>query len=336
MGTCPGMPAAHRSLAATYAETGPSSVLQVREVDVPAPGPGEVLVRIAVSGVNPTDWKSRAGATAQLGFAFQVPDQDGAGVVEAVGDGVDPARVGERVWVLLAAWQSQWGTASQLALVPAARAVPLPEGASFDLGASLGVPALTAHRCLHADGSIDGAAVLVAGGAGAVGHHAIELAVRAGARVVSTVSSPEKAALAREAGAHAVVNYRDDDAAEQVRAFAPQGIDRVVEVDLAANLELDLAVAAPHAAVVTYADTGAKPALEVRRLMTANLTLRFVLLYTFPPDALRLAVQEVGEAVAARALTTLPLHRFDLADIAAAHDAVEAGVTGKVLVDVPA
>ena len=338
VGTCPAMPDAHRTLAATYSTTGGSDVLSVSEVDLPAVGPGEVLVRVTVSGLNPTDWKSRAGATGRApAGGFQVPHQDGAGVIEAVGEGVEPARVGERVWLFFAAWQRAWGTAAQRTVVPAEQAVPLPDGASDDLGASLGIPALTAHRCLHADGPVDGRTVLVAGGAGAVGHAAIELAKHAGARVVSTVSSEEKAELARAAGADAVVNYRDPDAAEQVRAAAPDGVHRVVEVDLGANLELDLAVLAPGAAVATYADAGTgDPAVPVRRLMTANTALRFVLVYTMPRAALRLAVVEVGEALRAGALTTLPLHRFALADVAAAQDAVEAGVAGKVLLDLPA
>src|SRR5919206_1840940 len=151
-------------LAATYERTGPAhDVLRVEEVDAPAPGPGEVLVRVTVSGVNPTDYKSRSRG--EVAFPFQVPDQDGAGVVEAVGEGVDPSRVGQRVWLWFSAWRRQWGTAAQYTVVPERQAVPLPAGASDDLGASLGIPALTAHRCLFADGPVDGRTVLVAGGA---------------------------------------------------------------------------------------------------------------------------------------------------------------------------
>ena len=270
-------------------------------------------------------------------FPFHVPNQDGAGVVEAVGPGVDPARVGERVWLFFAAWQRQWGTAAQYTVIPADQAVPLPDAASDDLGASLGIPAMTAHRCLFADGSIEGGTVLVAGGAGAVGHAAIELARWAGAaRVVATVSSEEKARLAREAGAHEVVFYRSADAADQLRAAAPDGVDRVVELSLAQNLELDLAGAAPHAVISSYANEGAADAaVPVRRLMVPNLTLRFVLVYTMPPEAITAAVDGVSAAVTGGALTPLPLHRFALQDIAAAHDAVEAGAVGKVVVDVP-
>jgi NADPH2:quinone reductase len=324
-------------LAARYERTGAArEVLRVGEVDAPAPGPGEVRVRLRVSGVNPTDWKSRAGATERpLAHGFQIPNQDGAGVIEAVGEGVDPARAGERVWVFFAAWQRPWGTAAQWTVVPAERAVALPDGASDDLGASLGIPAMTAHRCLLADGPVDGATVLVAGGAGAVGHAAIELANWLGARVIATVSSEEKAALARAAGAHAVVNYRLSDAAEQIRVHAPDGVDRVVEVALGPNLALDLDVAGANAAIVTYADTGGEAAVPPRRLMAPNLVLRFVLVYTMPPAAIAAAVADVSAAVRDGALSTLPLHRFALEDTAGAHDAVEAGAVGKVVIDVP-
>ena len=322
-------------IAAHYTETGASSVLQVSEIATPSPGLGEVRVRLAVAGVNPTDWKSRAGATAKLAFDFQVPGQDGAGVIDAVGSGVDEGRVGERVWVYFAAYQRQWGTAAQFCVVPSEQAVPLPPGASFDLGASLGIPALTAYHCLRADGPVVGADVLVAGGAGAVGHAAIELAVWSGARVVSTVSGPEKGVLADVAGASVVVNYRDDDAADQIRAAAPDGVSRIVELALGPNLELDLAVIAPHGVIATYAADAATASVPVRALMTPNLTLRFVLVYTIGRAALRSAVDGVCEALAVGALTTLPMHRFPLSDTAGAHDAVESGAVGKVVIDMP-
>jgi len=322
-------------IAAVYRETGASGVLSVEEVGTPAPGPGEVRVRVAVAGVNPTDWKSRAGTTGEVAFDFQVPGQDGAGVIDAVGDGVDASRVGERVWVYFAAWRRQWGTAAQFCVVPSEQAVALPAGTSFELGASLGIPALTAFHCLRADGPIVGADVLVAGGAGAVGHAAIELAVWSGARVVSTVSGPEKGVLADVAGASVVVNYRDDDAADQICAAAPDGVSRIVELALGPNLELDLAVIAPHGVIATYAADAATASVPVRALMTPNLTLRFVLVYTIGRAALRSAVDGVCEALAVGALTTLPMHRFPLSDTAGAHDAVESGAVGKVVMDIP-
>jgi NADPH2:quinone reductase len=322
-------------LAAYYTETGGTDVLTVGEIETPSPGPGEVRVRLSVAGVNPTDWKSRAGATAALAFDFQVPGQDGAGIIDAVGEGVDAGRVGERVWVYFAAYQRQWGTAAQYTVVPSEQAVPLPAGASFELGASLGIPALTAYHCLNADGPVRGRSVLVAGGAGAVGHAAIELAHWAGARVIATVSGDEKAALARDAGADAVVNYRSGDAAEQIRAAAPEGIDRIVELALGPNLELDLAVAARHAVISTYAADQATAEIPIRPLMAPNLVLRFVMVYAIPRAALRAAVDGVSQAIAVGALTPLPIHRFALEDTAAAHDAVESGVVGKVVIDLP-
>ncbi|MHB1930267.1 MAG: NADPH:quinone reductase [Acidimicrobiales bacterium] len=319
--------------AALYDRTGPArEVLRVEEIDRPDPGPGEVSVRVTVSAVNPTDWKARAGATPRPIDGFQVPNQDGAGVIDRVGEGVEPGRVGQRVWLMLAA-TGRWGTAAEYCVVPAEHAVALPDGVSDDLGASLGVPAVTAQLCLTADGPLAGASVLVAGGAGAVGHFAIELARRAGARVATTVSSEHKAELARAAGADLVVDYNDPDAAERLKRWAPR-MDRIVEVNLAANLDLDLALSGPGTSVVTYAATGDDPTLPVRRCMTANVVLRFVLLYGIPHDDLMRSVRAVGDALAAGDLTALPAHRFGLEETAAAHEAVEAGAVGKVLIDV--
>jgi NADPH:quinone reductase len=317
--------------AALYRSMGKAAeVFRVEEVGRPEPGPGEVLVRVHASGVNPTDYKARSGAVPRPMEDDQIPHHDGAGVIEAVGAGVDPGRVGERVWLWFAAVGRRWGTAAEWTALPARQASPLPDGASFELGATLGVPAMTAHRCLFSDGPVHGQTVLVAGGAGAVGHFAIELARRAGARVVTTVSSADKAALAEKAGADLVVNYRSPDAADQVRAFGP--VDRVIEVALGANLELDLAVVRPHATIVTYAAEAANPALPVRACMTANVTLRFVLLYGVPMAALDQAAADITAALAAGELTGLPVHRFALADIAAAHEAAEGGAVGKVIV----
>jgi NADPH:quinone reductase len=317
--------------AALYRSTGKAAdVLRVEEVPRPEPGPGEILVRVYASGINPTDYKARSGAVPRPFDDFQIPHHDGAGVIEAVGSGVDSARVGQRVWLYMAAAGRRWGTAAEWTVVPERQAVPLPDGASFELGASLGVPATTAQYCLFCDGPVNGQTVLVAGGAGAVGHFAIELAKRAGARVVTTVSSTEKAALAEKAGADLVVNYRSPGAVDQIKAFGP--VHRVIEVALGANLKLDLAVVRPQAAIVTYAAEAADPALPVRACMTANLTLKFVLLYGVPMTTLDQAAADITAALAAGELTGLPLHKFSLADIAAAHEAAESGIAGKVIV----
>ncbi len=348
---------AHRRLATvagvraiTYTQTGDPDVLTLVDREPTAPGPGEVQVRVHRSGVNPTDWKNRRGAEpGTLVDPTQVPDQDGAGVIEAVGDGVDAARVGERVWMFEAAYQRPEGTAQELTVVPADRAVPLPDDASFDLGAALPIPFMTAHRCLTvteggpdhlAPGVLAGRTVLVSGGAGAVGNAAIQLARWAGATVITTVSSDEKAALARAAGAHHVVNYREQDVVAEVRKVAPDGVDTIVEVAAAANADIDVQVAGMHASVAVYADDGGAPlSVAVRPLMVPNVRFQFVLVYTAPQGWKSLAVRDLTEALRAGAIRVgeeagLPLHHYPLERTADAHAAVEAGAVGKVLVDV--
>ncbi len=321
--------------AAVYERHGAAAdVLRVDDIDRPEPGPGEVRVRMELSGINPTDWKSRSGATPRPVDVFQVPHHDGTGVIDAVGEGVNASRVGQRVWTFLAAAGRRWGTAAQWSVVPARQAVPLADSASAELGACLGVPAMTAHRCLFADGPVEGKNVLVAGGAGAVGHFAIELAKYYGAGVVTTVSGPQKAELARSAGADLVVNYRDADAADQVRAFAPQ-MDRIVELALGANIDLDLAVSGPQTHLVDYAAEPADPVLPVRRCMNANVTLRFILLYGVPAAALDRAAADISAAAAAGALSPLPITRYPLDEVVAAQQAVESNAVGKVVVEIP-
>lgn len=317
--------------AALYEETGPAGVLKVREVDRPEPGPGEVRVGIEASGINPTDWKTRAGLTPRPVGGFQVPHHDGAGVIDAVGEGVAASRVGERVWTYMAAFGNRWGTAAQWSVLPAGRAVPLPAAAPASLGACLGVPALTAYQCLHSDGPIAGKSILVAGGAGAVGHYAIELAKSAGATVVTTVSGEAKAELAKAAGADLVVNYREAGAADRIKdEIGP--VDRIIEVDLTGNLALDLAVLRPAGQIVSYASGPVDPVLPVRACMGANLLLRFVLLYGVPEDTLAAAATMISNLVTAGKLTSLPVREYPLDQIAAAQGAVEAGAIGKVLV----
>jgi NADPH:quinone reductase len=339
--------------AITYSRTGDSSVLQLVDRDVPKPGTGEVRVRVVVSGVNPTDWKRRSGnagvAGLEMDFPEVVPNQDGAGVVDAIGADVTGLSVGERVWVFMAQNQRPGGTAQEYVVLPATNVAPLPDGVNFEVGASLGVPAMTAHRALTvaedwparlSPGSHDGATVLVAGGAGAVGHAAIQLARWAGARVITTVSSPEKGALATAAGAHHVVNYRTEDAAAAIRDIAPDGVDVIVEVSPRQNAELDSAVAKNRASIAIYAnDGGDSLTLDVGRNMMLNARYQFLILYTLGDDTLRHGAEDLSAAAADGALDVgedagLPLHVFDLENTAAAHDAVEAGVTGKVLIRV--
>ncbi|WP_065965032.1 NADPH:quinone reductase [Curtobacterium sp. UCD-KPL2560] len=334
-----------------YTKPGDSSVLDLVDREVPQPGPGEVRVRVVVSGVNPTDWKARAGGTYGDGLPFPeiTPNQDGAGVVDAVGEGVEDLAEGDRVWLYMAAASRPTGTAQEYTVVPAARAVRLPEGTSFDVGASLGVPAMTAHRALTthehgpsrlSPGALAGRTVLVAGGAGAVGHAAVQLARWAGATVVTTISSDAKAALATAAGAHHTVNYRDEDAAARIREIAPDGVDIVVEVSIPQNADLVADVLANHGVVSIYANNGGDHAtLPIRPNMSVNARYQFLLLYTIGDDALTAAAEDVTAALRDGVLPVgedagLPLVRFALEDTAAAHDAVEGDAVGKVLIDV--
>jgi NADPH2:quinone reductase len=337
--------------AIVHSLTGDSDVLHLAERATPEPGPGEVRVRVVVSGVNPTDWKSRRGTHPSQATPFpqMVPNEDGAGIVDALGAGVTTLQVGQRVWMWEAAWGRADGTAQEQVILPVRQVVALPDHASFDLGASLGIPALTAHRCLtvaegspvrlHPDAML-GQMVLVAGGAGAVGHAAIQLARWAGASVITTVSSSAKAELARLAGADHVVNYHDENAAATILAIAPNGVNVVVEVDFAANQALDREVAAPGATVAVYAATaGSEVTLPLRDHMLRNTRFQFVLVYTVSSEAKDAAVSAVRAVVADGALTVgagvgLPVIRYPLERTADAHDAVEAGAIGKVLIDV--
>ncbi|WP_299960434.1 NADPH:quinone reductase [uncultured Modestobacter sp.] len=335
--------------AITYTQPGGPDVLQLVDRDTPDPGPGEVRVRLAFSGVNPTDWKSRSSA--QPGPEGQVPNQDGAGTIEAVGQGVDPVLVGERVWVWEAAWQRPHGTAAEHTVVPARQTVLLGQDPSFELGASLGIPFLTAHRCLTvaeslpdrlAPGSLNGRTVLVQGGAGAVGNAAIQLARWAEATVIATVSSPAKAQLAAKAGAHHVIDYKQQDVVAEVRKIVPAGVDTIVEVSAAQNAAVDAQVIGAHGAVAMYADDGgAEVTIPVRTQMGPNARWQFVLVYTEPTRAKDLAVEDVNAAVLDGAVRVgedagLPLHVYPLAETAAAHQAVQDGAVGKVLIDVTA
>jgi len=332
--------------AISYSRPGDSGVLEIVDRDIREPQSGEVRVSVVVSGVNPTDWKSRANGPVS---SPKVPNQDGAGVVDAVGLDVTGFSVGDRVWLWDVAFQTVEGTAQQYVTLPAAQVVALPDGESFDTGSSLGIPALTAHLALAANsagparlapGALDGRFVLVTGGAGAVGHAAIQLAVWAGATVITTVSGDEKGGLARRAGAHHVVNYRTDDVAAAVRAIAPDGVDTIVDVNIAANIDTDVEVIGANGTIASYTDDGGgQVTLSARALMGRNVRVQFLLTYTASADAKENAVAAVSAALASGALRVgdehgLPLTRFPLADTAKAHDAVEGGIVGKVLIDV--
>jgi NADPH:quinone reductase len=336
--------------AITYTRLCDPSVLQLVERPIPEPGESEVRIRVLVSGVNPTDWKSRSGTTGGAVAEPTVPNHDGAGVVDKLGAGVAGFSAGDRVWVTLAGdGRPAGGTAQEYTVVPAGRVFSLPDAADFELGASVGIPAATAHRALtvaedgparlHPD-ALSGRIVLVAGGAGAVGNAAIQLARWAGATVIATVSGEAKAKLATAAGAHNVSNYTESDAAARIRDVAPDGIDVIVEVAAGANAELDQAVLRPRGTISIYANDGGAPFnLDVRRNMGLNSRYQFVLLYTVGWDRITGAASDINQAIEDRAFRVgedagLPLHRFSLEDASAAHAAVESGAVGKVLITV--
>jgi NADPH2:quinone reductase len=336
--------------AAVYSTTGGPEVLRLEELPVPEPGPGEVRVRIHRCGVNPTDWKSRQGGSE--GAAVdppQVPGQDGAGVVDAVGEGVEEALVGLRVWVWEAAYQRPHGTAQDYALVPERQVVTMPDSASFDLGASLGIPFLTAHRCLTVSeegprrlgpGTLQGRHVLVSGGAGAVGNAAIQLAHWSDATVLTTVSNAHKAQLAAAAGADHIITYTQQDVVTEIHKIVPHGVDMIVEVAAAANAAIDAAVIGRFGAVAVYADDGKHDlAVPIRPLMVPNARWQFTMVYSVPAEAKRQAVEDVDVAVIEGAVQVgtaagVPLHHFPLEQAAEAHAAVEQRAVGKVLIDV--
>ena len=326
-----------------YEKTGPAAdVLRFGQQDAPVPAAGEVRVRLAASGVNPSDTKRRAG---WIGLSMPhpriIPHSDGAGMIDAVGEGVagvDGARVGERVWV----WNAQsggrpFGTAAEYAAVPAAQAVSLPDGASFADGAGLGVPGCTAHYAVFGDGPVGGKRILVQGGAGAVGHLAVQLATLGGAEVIATVSSAAKAEVALSGGARHAIDYRREDVAGRVLDVTDgEGVDRIIEVDLAANLETDVAVLRENGAIASYSSTsGPELSLAYYPLAFKDLRIHFVQGYLLPRAARRAAVRDLTTWLAAGQLEVRVAATFPLAETASAHEALESGrADGKILVEI--
>jgi NADPH2:quinone reductase len=317
--------------AAHYEKTGPAAdVLRVTEVPTPTPGPGEVRVRVEWSGINPSDVKSRGGLMGPPAFPSVIPHSDGAGVIEAAGEGVPASRVGERVWVWNAAWGRAHGTAADFVVLPQAQAVPLPAGVPGEAGACLGIPALTAYHALATDGGVKGQRVLVAGGAGAVGHYAVQMARLLGARqVLATVSGPEKAALARAAGADAVVNYRSEDVAARVRALTDgEGVDRVVEVDLGANLATDIRALRADGLLVAYGSGAREVPVPFGPMLLKNLALRFFIVYHLAPADRARAVADLTRWLEAGALQHNVSARLPLEQVVEGHRLVEEGRAG--------
>jgi len=323
--------------AAWYTRTGAAAeVLQVGEAATPEPVPHEVRVRLHASGVNPSDVKSRRGRPDRpMPFPRIVPHSDGAGVIDALGAGVPAARLNERVWVWNAQWQRPEGTAADYVVLPAAQAVALPAGTDFTAGACLGIPVLTAWRAVTLAGPPTGRTLLVAGGAGSVGHYAIQIAKAKGARVLATVSSPEKAAHARAAGADAVIDYRREDVAARVHELTGgDGVDLAVEVDLGGNAALLPQVLRLGGTAAVYGSNTPEVTLPFGAYLFRDIALRFFVVYELPEAVRREAIDEVTEMLDAGLLQHSIAARFPLERIAAAHEAVEGGrVIGHVVID---
>ena len=325
--------------AAWYTEAGPAQqVLTHGAQPNPEPGAGEVRVRIYVSGVNPSDVKARSGARGPLRFPFQIPHSDGAGIVERVGAGVDPSRVGERVYVWNAAWNRQLGTCAEYVCLPEQQAIALPESTDFSLGACIGIPVMTACHALMSDGPVTGKTVLVTGGAGTVGRFAIQLARWNGARVCATVSGEDKAAVARAAGAELVINYRTEGVVERVMAFTSgRGVERIVEVEFGGNLEITRQVIGQGGVIAAYGSMGNRtPALPFYELMFRHATIRMPLVYLLSEAERRAACHTINRALLDGALTAHIAARFSLDEIVRAHETVESTkAIGNVVIDVP-
>ena len=325
--------------AAWFEKFGPAKdVLRVGEFERPVAGPGEVLVRLHTSGVNPSDVKKRAGSFPNLLDAGPViPNSDGAGIIEAVGDGVDNSRIGERVWVYQAQFARQHGTAAEYVAIDESRAPRLADSAGFDVGACLGIPAMTAHRCVFADGDVGGRRILITGGAGRVGHYAIQWASRAGATVIATASNDADRQACVAAGAHDVIDHRSGNfAGDVLDASGGELVDRVVDVEFGANLETTLEVIRVGGTIATYSSTVVpEPRLPFFRMMYKDLTVRFVIVYAMPESAKQFAIADIELALNRNELQHRIAKTFALDEIASANERVEDGkIRGCVILNI--
>jgi len=309
--------------------------LVIGEQPKPGPGPGEVLVKLATTGVNPSDVKKRAGAFPNLlDDGLVIPHSDGAGVIEAVGEGVDNSRVGDRVFVYQAQFGRRFGTAAQYVAVDSIRAPRLPDNASFEVGACIGIPVMTAHRCVFADGPVQGQTVLVTGGAGRVGYYAIQWAKWAGAQVIATASNAEDEATCRAVGADHVVNHRAADWGDAVLGCTGgDKVQRVVEVEFGANLIEVLKFIATSGTIATYSSTVVKePQLPFIQMMFMDLTLRMVIVYAMPEEAKALAIADTCQLLESGALQHRIAHSLPFEQMAKSHELIEQGGFGGCVV----
>ena len=312
--------------AAWYEKNGAAAeVMKTGELTDPEPAPGEVRIRLHASAVNPSDVKARAGSR-PIRWPKLIPNSDGAGIIERIGAGVTTHKVGDRVWTFNGQWDRPFGTSAQMIALPAALAVQLPKSLNWAQGACLGIPVMTAHRCLFADGPVKGKNVLVTGGAGVVAHYAIQLAKWAGAAtVLTTVSSEAKATHARAAGADVVINYRMEDVAQRVRAVCG-GVDRIVDVDFGKNLPVSKEIIKPFGGITCYASTSVKePAFPYNDLLRLNVSVRPVFVYTMSDEAKRAAHADIARWLAETKPVFAIAERYALKDVVAAHLAVERG-----------
>ncbi len=313
-------------------------VLRLGEKETQVAGPGGVLVRVATSGVNPSDVKKRAGSFPNLlDGGFVIPNSDGAGVIESVGEGVDAGRVGERVWIYQAQYGRRFGTAAEYVAIESRRAPKLPDTASFEVGACLGIPVMTAHRCVFADGDVAGQTVLVTGGAGRVGHYAVQWASQAGATVIATASNEEDKAVCEAAGATHVVNHRGDDVVGAVlEATGGELVDRIVDVEFGGNLPVTVEVLRIGGTIASYASTAVpEPTLPFFQMMYKDITIRCVIVYAMPEAAKEHAIADIENALSADKLQHRIAHTLSLADIASSNELVERGsIRGAVVLTI--
>ncbi|MEM7759267.1 MAG: NADPH:quinone reductase [Cyanobacteria bacterium P01_A01_bin.40] len=314
--------------AAWYESTGEAQkVLQLGEMDIPEPKADEVLVRLHTSGINPYDTKRRGGYQGiTMQFDLVIPHNDGAGVIEAVGTGVDSRRVGERVWLYEAQLGRPFGTAAEYTTLPSEQAVTLPENTSFADGACLGIPAMTAHYCVFADGAVQDKTILVAGGTGAVGNYAVQLAKWGGAKVIATVGSDQKKAIATNSGADQVINYKSENVSDRVKEITNgEGVDRIVEVAFASNLAINQEIIKPNGAIAAYSSGDNNPQVPFRQFMLKNTLMRFVMTYAMPQQAHQAAIKDITTCLQEEMLQHQIAQKLPLSDIAIAHEAVEKG-----------
>ena len=322
--------------AAYYEQNGRAAdVLRVGDIDTPVPGPGEVRVKLKTSGINPSDVKGRAGLTRKIAFARVVPHSDGAGQIDVVGTGVPQARVGERVWTFNAQWKRASGTAAEYVVLPSQQAVALPTSVNFDVGAGIGIPAMTAWYAVDLALPAEGGTVFIPAGAGAVGNYAIQFAKARHATVITTVSSDQKAAIASQAGADHVINYKTEDVAQRIKEITDRAaVEAILEIDLGAGAKLWPAILRPHGTVVVYGTSASEHVIPAAFCLTNNISVRFILVYEMSSAETERATAAITKMLTEGRLVHNVAAAFPLDQIVSAHEAVERGAGGKVVLQI--